>query len=114
MFGNEASGDDAENTTYRSVSERLPCSWFTGNPIYCLRCRNIYKHSPPCTFCSPGKEHLMELNEELGFYFDNDAAPEEDFNAKLVDTDSLKANLDKLKANLKKEEANAEQKDGEG
>jgi len=108
LFGNEASGDDADNTTYRSVSECLACSWFTSNPVYCLRSQYIYRHSPPCTFYSPGKEHLMELNEELGFFFDNDAAPEEDFNAKLVDTDALKSqvtgHLDKFKTSFKKEE----------
>jgi len=114
MFGTEASGDDADNVTYRSVCERLACSWFTSNPIYCLRSQYIYKHSPACTFYSPGKEHVMELNEELGFFFDNDAAPEEDFNAKLVDTDALKANFDKLKEKLKKDEPADEQKNGEG
>jgi len=113
IFGTEAAGDDAETTTYRSVSERLACSWFTSNPIYCLRSQYIYKHSPPCTFYSPGKEHLMELNEELGFFFDNDAAPEEDFNAPHVDTSALKSqmsgHLDKFKSGFKKEEQKDEE-----
>ena len=55
----------------------------------------------------------MELNEELGFFFDNDAAPEEDFNAPHVDTDALKSqmsgHLDKFKSGFKTEEQKDEQ-----
>ena len=52
-------------------TRRIACSWFTANPIYCLRSQYIYQHNPPCVFCIPGKEHLIETNEEIGLYFND-------------------------------------------
>ena len=57
MFGLYGESDGAETNTYKDCSKRIPCSWFTANPVFCLRSQYIYKHSPPCTFCLPGKEH---------------------------------------------------------
>ena len=66
--------DGADTNTYQDCSKRIACSWFSANPVYCLRSQYIYKHSPPCLFCIPGKEHLIEVNEDIGLYFNDCAA----------------------------------------
>eukprot|EP00438_Fugacium_kawagutii_P030544 Skav235993 [mRNA] locus=scaffold348:204099:221219:+ [translate_table: standard] len=123
LNGSAVSGesDGAETNTYQDCSKRIACSWFSSNPIYCLRSQYIYQHSPPCLFCIPGKEHLIEVNEDIGLYFNDCAAKEsnggavghrypwhrrkkhkadvdltqleEDYDAPHVDVDAVKANL---------------------
>ena len=66
--------DGADTNTYQDCSKRIACSWFSANPVYCLRSQYIYQHSPPCLFCIPGKEHLIEVNEDIGLYFNDCAA----------------------------------------
>lgn len=92
-FGSPAPPDRAETTTYKSVNERLACSWFSTNPIYCLRSQYIYKHNPPCVYFQPGKEHLMHVNAKEGFFFHDDAADAEDYQADLVDHKALASEL---------------------
>ncbi|CAE7614453.1 DIMT1 [Symbiodinium natans] len=55
--------------TFKEVAAEEPCSWFTANPIHCLRSWLIYKHDPPCSFYVPGMEHTMQVNENIGCYF---------------------------------------------
>ncbi|CAE7633844.1 DIMT1, partial [Symbiodinium pilosum] len=76
-FGLTGDSDGADTNTYKECSQRLACSWFTANPVYCLRSQYVYKHSPPCTYYLPGKEHLIEKNEEIGLYFQDCPAKEE-------------------------------------
>lgn len=45
--------------------------------MYCLRSQYVYQHNPPCVYCIPGKEHLIEVNEDLGLYFNDCPAKEE-------------------------------------
>ena len=97
MLGLSGESDGAETNTYQDCSKRIPCSWFTANPVYCLRSQYIYKHSPPCTFCLPGKEHLLEVNEDIGLYFNDAPAKEEDYDAPHVDVEAVKANLQDLR-----------------
>lgn len=75
-FGLSGDSDGAESNTYQDCSRRIACSWFTANPVYCLRSQYIYQHSPPCVFCIPGKEHLIETNEDIGLYFNDCPAKE--------------------------------------
>jgi len=96
-FGLTGESDGAATNTYKDCSQRLACSWFTANPIYCLRSQYIYQHSPPCTYYLPGKEHLIEKNEELGLFFTDCPAKEEDYEAPHVDTEALKAHVGNLK-----------------
>lgn len=97
IFGLQGESDGADTNTYQDCSKRIACSWFSANPVYCLRSQYIYKHSPPCLFCIPGKEHLIEVNEDIGLYFNDCAAKEEDYDAPHVDVDAVKANLKELK-----------------
>ena len=45
-------------------------------------------------FC---QEHLLEVNEDIGLYFDDAPAKEEDYDAPHVDVEAVKANLHDLR-----------------
>jgi len=77
MFGIKQESEGPEDT-YRDCAQRLPCSWFTSNPIHCLRSDYVYEHAPPITYCQQGKEHLMVKNEKVGQYFEDKIAQPED------------------------------------
>jgi hypothetical protein len=77
MFGIKHECEGPEDT-YRGCAERLPCSWFTSNPVHFLRSDYIYEHDPPITFCQQGKEHLLVKNEKVGQYFEDKIAQPED------------------------------------
>ncbi|CAJ1387267.1 unnamed protein product [Effrenium voratum] len=96
-FGLAGASEGADANTYQDCSRRIPCSWFTTNPVYCLRSQYIYQHQPPALFCIPGKEHLLEVNEDIGLYFNDCAAKEEDYDAPHVDVEKVKENLKELK-----------------
>lgn len=59
---------------YSDVSRKFPCSWFSANPVHCLRSRYLHEHTPPCNFYFLGKEHLLEANPDIGIYFEDEAA----------------------------------------
>merc|ERR1719240_2117765 len=44
-----------------------------------MRSKYVHKHSPPCRYASVGKEHLLQINEEIGCFFEDEAAEAEDF-----------------------------------
>lgn len=81
------SGDDSTNTSdellvRRSMSPRHlnrkyeeedgkhPDSFFTTNPVHCLRSYYKYEHSPPCVYYSVGKPHLVTRNPKIGINYD--------------------------------------------
>lgn len=97
MFGLSGESDGADSNTYQDCSRRIACSWFSANPVYCLRSQYVYQHNPPCVYCIPGKEHLIEVNEDLGLYFNDCPAKEEDYDAPHVDVEAMKDNLKELK-----------------
>jgi hypothetical protein len=70
--------------TYEEVATDDAYSWFSVNPVHCLRSKMIHKHAPYCRFVSPGKEHLLEVNEAIGCHFFDVAADTEDFTAPTV------------------------------
>jgi len=70
--------DDNEGMTYEAVAKDEPRTWFSMNPVHCLRSKYIHKDSPACLLCSFGKEHLLEANKKIGIYFDQDAPETEE------------------------------------
>jgi len=75
LFGkHEPLEDPAKDETFETLAHRLPCSWFTANPVYCLRSRHKYQHSPPCSFFILGQEHHMKVNPKIGCYFQEKTA----------------------------------------
>jgi len=80
LFGRAKSVTSTE--TYRSCSSRIACSWFSANPINCLRSQYKYGHRPPCDYFMAGKEHLLRVNESIGLYFNDTPLEVEDFDVK--------------------------------
>mmetsp|Transcript_58178 Transcript_58178/g.104120 ORF Transcript_58178/g.104120 Transcript_58178/m.104120 type:complete len:1085 (+) Transcript_58178:48-3302(+) len=63
---------ESKNTTatYAETATNLPCTWFSANPVHCLRSKYIKKDNPPQCFYVAGKEHLMKKNPKIGAYFE--------------------------------------------
>lgn len=78
VFGN-LHVESACQTTYKDMNEKFACSWFTANPVHCLRSRHIYQHEPPCGFYVSGQEHLLALNPTIGCHFHDKSADVEDY-----------------------------------
>eukprot|EP00405_Crypthecodinium_cohnii_P036238 CAMPEP_0206547360 /NCGR_PEP_ID=MMETSP0325_2-20121206/13251_1 /ASSEMBLY_ACC=CAM_ASM_000347 /TAXON_ID=2866 /ORGANISM="Crypthecodinium cohnii, Strain Seligo" /LENGTH=995 /DNA_ID=CAMNT_0054046653 /DNA_START=46 /DNA_END=3033 /DNA_ORIENTATION=- len=68
-----------ETRPYSECAKQMPASWFSVNPVHCLRSKYIYNHSPPQTYYVIGKEHLAEKNESIGAYFETEPAELEDY-----------------------------------
>jgi hypothetical protein len=82
MFGlkNHTEEDDPNaDKEFKDVAEEMACSWFTSNPIHCLRSLYIKEDSPHCMFWVSGKEHLQEVNAKINCHFQDDEAEAEDF-----------------------------------
>jgi len=77
----KGSSAQQEIVPYEQVNRQHPRSWFSCNPVHCLRSHYIYKHKTPCMFFINGREHLLAVNEELGCYFQCEKAPAEDFDS---------------------------------
>jgi hypothetical protein len=54
---------------YAEIAAITPCSWFSANPVHCLRSKHIYGHSPACNFFVRGHEHKLSANAKTGCYF---------------------------------------------
>mmetsp|Transcript_89453 Transcript_89453/g.253434 ORF Transcript_89453/g.253434 Transcript_89453/m.253434 type:complete len:423 (+) Transcript_89453:855-2123(+) len=70
MFGKTPQENAAlDSMTYQEVARRTAVSWFSANPVHCLRSQHLYKHAPHCGYFTLGKEHLLKVNESIGCYF---------------------------------------------
>jgi len=67
---------------YKDTAERIPCSWFSGNLIHCLRSKYIYAHDPPQDMCVSGKEHVMRSHPKIGACFKGEMVESEDYSGK--------------------------------
>jgi hypothetical protein len=70
--------DSNHGATFKSVACIEPKSWFSSNPVHCLRSQLLlHKHKTYCRYAAVGKDHLLEINEDIGCYFKE--APAEDY-----------------------------------
>jgi hypothetical protein len=92
--------DAHSDVSYATVAKTEPHTWFSLNPVHCLRSQHIHKHEPYCRFSSVGKEHLLEVNEEIGCYFSDVAAKAEDYSMSgyLEEAATLKKSITGVKA----------------
>jgi len=86
----EARQADPLEVPYETVAKKFPTSWFSMNPVHCLRSQIVYKHDPPCDYCFVGKEHMLRVNPELGCYFQDDEAACEDYDPDMWKVRSIK------------------------
>jgi len=68
----------ASHPTYERFNADNPGGWFALNPVHCLRSRFIYKHAPPCNYCTTGLEHLLKVHKEIGLFFEDEKVAVED------------------------------------
>jgi len=54
---------------YEQVARRVPCSWFSANPVHCLRSKLLHGHAKPCIFYRRGKEYLLKEDPSIGCHF---------------------------------------------
>jgi len=80
-------------TSYSECARRLAHSWFSVNPVHCLRSEWIYEHEPPWVFSRGGKEHLLPQNPEIGAYFCDISAVCEDYSSTIDAGEHLKSCL---------------------
>jgi len=88
---------------YKTCSELYPCSFFSANPVHCLRSRYIYQHDPPCDYFVLGKDHLQRKNEDLHLHYTAKTPRREVFDIKAVAEQAAKDA--KENAELLKEQA---------
>jgi len=73
LFGKKpVENERLDAKTYREVNQGIAASWFSTNPVHCLRSQKIFKHAPSCTYLFMGKEHVLQVNESIGCYFCDD------------------------------------------
>jgi len=64
-------------TTFQTAAGKEPRTWFSANPIHCLRSQLLHKDEPHCRLAMWGKEHYLEVNPEIGCHFLDQAAATE-------------------------------------
>uniref|UniRef100_A0A7S2BI89 Uncharacterized protein n=1 Tax=Alexandrium andersonii TaxID=327968 RepID=A0A7S2BI89_9DINO len=63
--------------TYDQLATIIPATWFSTNPVHCLRSKCFYNESPPCSYYVRGKEHLMQSNPKANSHFTDQKAESE-------------------------------------
>jgi hypothetical protein len=59
---------------YEEAAKSQPITYFSTNPVHCLRSKYIWNHEPAQVFHILGKEHLQRENAEIGSYFEDHEA----------------------------------------
>jgi hypothetical protein len=80
--GDQKEKDAIDNMTFDQVATDEAFTWFSSNPVHCLRSKFVHKDAPYCRYVSPGKEHLLEQNTKINCYFTDKEAEVEDFDEK--------------------------------
>merc|ERR1740121_2368281 len=52
-----------DNFTYEDVATAHPATWFSLNPVQCLRTKLVYNSNNPCMYVVQGKEHLAKPSD---------------------------------------------------
>jgi hypothetical protein len=67
--GSDKKGEE-EEVEYSECAKETPATWFSCNPVHCLRSKHIYEHQPSHCYFVAGKEHLLHANPEIGAHFE--------------------------------------------
>eukprot|EP00441_Pelagodinium_beii_P015297 CAMPEP_0197655374 /NCGR_PEP_ID=MMETSP1338-20131121/39413_1 /TAXON_ID=43686 ORGANISM="Pelagodinium beii, Strain RCC1491" /NCGR_SAMPLE_ID=MMETSP1338 /ASSEMBLY_ACC=CAM_ASM_000754 /LENGTH=918 /DNA_ID=CAMNT_0043231009 /DNA_START=31 /DNA_END=2787 /DNA_ORIENTATION=+ len=59
----------AGNHTYAEAARTQAATFFSTNPIHCLRSKYVLNHSPPQFPYAAGKEKLMKTNPQIGAFY---------------------------------------------
>jgi len=74
--------DENEGMKFEAAAKNEARTWFSVNPIHCLRSKYIHGDKTPCLIAAWGKEHLLEVNEKIGCFFKGEAAEVESFDVR--------------------------------
>jgi len=55
---------------YEDTARSTACTWFSANPVHCLRSQYVYNHDPPQRYFIIGKEELQQKNPKIGAFYD--------------------------------------------
>jgi hypothetical protein len=78
LAGNGGDAEEEDTRDYESVATDEARTWFSVNPVHCLRSQYIHQHSPHhCRLAYWGKEHLLKKNPEIGCYYEKEPAKAE-------------------------------------
>jgi len=106
LFGHKEK--EPSKMTYKQCGRRIACSWFSANPVHCLRSSYIYRHEPPCDFCVAGKEHLLRVNEDIGLHFTDAPIEAESYDETPVDVRGVLRTISTRFSRSSQPEASAE------
>jgi hypothetical protein len=72
-FGINTVDNEKERTEYKAIAAEEPRTWFSVNPVHCLRSKyihhNKYEAVKYCRYGFWGKEHLLEVNESIDCHY---------------------------------------------
>jgi hypothetical protein len=71
-----------DDLTFEDIAKDDAYTWFNSNPVHCLRSKFVHTDKPYCRYASPGKEHLLEVNEKINCFFSDKEAEIEDYDEK--------------------------------
>jgi len=86
--------DEQEDVTFESVAAKESRTWFSVNPVHCIRSQHVLKQSPHCRLATWGKEHLLEKNEKIGCFYVTKPAAIENYEFRKSIADALKKSKD--------------------
>lgn len=80
LFNPNATDMNAD-VTYEQASKKFACTWFTSNPIHCLRSKLLKEEGEGkyCTFNVLGKEYLHNYNPKIGCHWKSEKPEGEEF-----------------------------------
>jgi len=86
VFSGKSTAEEAKHgEKYRTCALHLPSSFFSANPVHCLRSQYIYEHSPPFRYYIPGKDYLLEKNAAIHAYYHMEKPDQESYSARMTD-----------------------------
>lgn len=75
---------------YAETAKYHANTWFSMNPVHCLRSKYIWGHEPAQVYFMPGKPHLQRENVDIGSFFEDKEAQKPD-PPKVKDEDKAQA-----------------------
>jgi len=71
LFDNTWKEHKVSEATYKEAATSMASTWFSENPVHCLRSKYVYKHDPPCLYNTRGKDYLIRKNPKCGVHFEH-------------------------------------------
>jgi hypothetical protein len=64
--------------TYMQVAQHHADTWFSVNPVHCLRSKYIWGHEPAQVFYMAGKHHLQKANKDIASFYEEKEEQQDD------------------------------------